>query len=89
VFTLNTVFYSIIMTAIFNHTRGSVFVAVVFHWFINMLPVAVLNMYEGISQEAIYPFMTVGYGFVSLLLVLWLGRDLVRSSPGRDRESGV
>lgn len=89
VFTLNTVFYSIIMTAIFNHTRGSVFVAVVFHWFINMLPVAVLNMYEGISQEAIYPFMTVGYGFVSLLLVLWLGKDLARSSPEREREPGV
>jgi len=75
-FTLNTVFFSVIMTAIFNHTRKSVFVAVIFHWFINMMPLAVLNMYEGITLEDILSFMSIGYAFVTLVLILLMGKDL-------------
>jgi len=76
VFTLNTIFFSIIMTTIFNHTHKSVFVAVIFHWFINMLPLAVLNMFEGITLEEIYTYVTVGYALVTIALILLMGKEL-------------
>jgi len=78
VFTLNTVFYSIIMTVIHNHTRSSVFIAVIFHWFINMLPIAVLNMYVGVTLDDIYTSSTVIYGLIAVVFVLAFGTSLKR-----------
>ena len=75
-FTLGTIFSSIMMTAIYNHTKKSVFFAVIFHWLINMMPYAVLNMYEGITFENILYYMIVGYGIVSIVLILLMGKDL-------------
>ncbi len=58
-FTLGTIFYTIIMTVIFNHTQQSVFVAVIFHWFINMMPPAIINMFEGVTGDEIYVYRLI------------------------------
>jgi len=68
--------WTLVMTAIYNHTKKSIFFAVIFHWLINMMPYAVLNMYEGITFENILYYMIVGYGIVSIVLILLMGKDL-------------
>ncbi len=75
-FVLSTVFISIVMTAIFNHTKRSVFVAIIFHWFVNKLTLAVLNMYEGVTLEDVFPFVNVGYGIICIILIALMGKDL-------------
>ncbi|MCP4299765.1 MAG: CPBP family intramembrane metalloprotease [Gammaproteobacteria bacterium] len=75
-FVISTIFISIVMTAIFNHTKRSVFVAIIFHWFVNKLTLAVLNMYEGVTLEDVFPFLNVGYGLTCVVLVLLMGVDL-------------
>ncbi len=87
-FVLGITLDSVIMTAVFNHTRQSVLVAVVLHWLFNVLPGAVLNMYAGITSEDVSVYATVGYGLVCVALVAWLGPDLERGSTGAAAGAG-
>ncbi len=75
-FTSGTVSYTIIMTVIFNHTKQSVFVAVIFHWFVNMLPAAILLMFDGPTGDDLIVQTAAGYAFVALGLVILTGKKL-------------
>ncbi len=77
-FILTTVCYSIIMTALYNHTRGSIFIAVMFHWFMNIIPNAVFHMYGNIYWPFVANQIIWGYCIVTAILLIILGTNLQR-----------
>lgn len=79
-FVLTTVCYSIIMTAVYNHSRGSILVAVLFHWFINTVPNGVFHMYGNVHWQLVANEIIYGYCVVTALVLIVLGPSLRRSS---------
>lgn len=79
-FTLTTVCYSIIITAVYNHSRGSILVAVLFHWFINTLPNGVFHVFGTVHWQLVANEMIYGYCIVTALVLIMLGPSLRRSS---------
>jgi hypothetical protein len=69
------------MTMLYNYSRGSVFIAVAFHWFMNTIPNAVFHMYGNIYWPFVANQMIIGYCIVTVIVVLVFGKDLRREAP--------
>ena len=80
-FIVTTICYSIIMTMLYNHSRGSLFIAVAFHWLMNIIPNAVFHMYGNIYWPLVANQIIIGYCVVTVIVVLVFGRDLRREVP--------
>jgi membrane protease YdiL (CAAX protease family) len=81
-FTLGTMLTSIIMTAILLHTRGSILVAVIYHWLINATPRAVSAMFPDIDREAINVDLVSDLGVKAVIVIIFimlLGKNLTRN----------
>jgi membrane protease YdiL (CAAX protease family) len=69
-FVLLTVEYSILMTWVFLHTRGSVLIATLFHGAINLSQGIFLGAVEGASR---YWLLCIAYGVAALIVSFVLG----------------
>jgi membrane protease YdiL (CAAX protease family) len=69
-FVLLTVEYSILMTWVFLHTRGSVLIATLFHGAINLSQGIFLGAVEGASR---YWLLCIVYGVAALIVAFVLG----------------
>jgi membrane protease YdiL (CAAX protease family) len=81
-FTLGTMLTSIIMTAILLHTRGSILVAVIYHWLINATPRAVSAMFPDIDREASNVDLVSDLGVKAVIVIIFimlLGKNLTRN----------
>jgi uncharacterized protein len=80
-FIVTTICYSIIMTMLYNYSRGSVFIAVAFHWFMNTIPNAVFHVFGNVYWPLVANQMIFGYCIVAVIVVLVFGKDLRREVP--------
>ena len=88
IFTASTMITSIIMTAILLHTRGSVLLAVLYHWLINASPGVVRGMFPDIDWEATNAVVVselLFKGLIALGFVLVLGKHLCRDDRLRQQ----
>jgi membrane protease YdiL (CAAX protease family) len=76
-FLLLTVEYSILMTWLFLHTRGSVLIATLFHGAINLSQGFFLGGIEGASR---YWLLSIVYGVAALITAVVLGLNASRKS---------
>ena len=74
-FLLLTIEYSILMTWVFLHTRGSVLIATLFHGAINLSQGFFLGGVEGASR---YWLLSIVYGVAALITALVLGLNASR-----------
>ena len=75
VFTLTVVSLAIILTWIFNHTGGSIFIAILAHTSVNILEVLLIPRYLTLDQISLHRAALTGFGTVALLiLILTRGR---------------
>ena len=74
-FLLLTIEYSILMTWLFLHTRGSVLIATLFHGAINLSQGFFLGGVEGASR---YWLLSIVYGVAALITALVLGLNASR-----------
>jgi membrane protease YdiL (CAAX protease family) len=79
-FTVDTMLTSVIMTAILLHTRGSVLVAVLYHWLINATPSVVDAVFVDINGDDMYLVSLAVQAVVVVIFVLVLGKNLTRGS---------
>jgi len=80
-FTLNTMLSSVIMTAILLHTRGSVLIAVLYHWLINATGWVLPHVFVGFGHGAEQIRSSAELGVkvtVVLVLIAVLGKNLTR-----------
>ena len=77
-FVLLTVEYSILMTWVFLHTRGSVLIATLFHGAINLSEGLFLGDVVGATR---YWLLCIAYGVAALIVALALGLQALRK-PG-------
>jgi membrane protease YdiL (CAAX protease family) len=80
-FIVTTICYSIIMTMLYNYSRGSLFIAVAFHWFMNTIPNAVFHTYGNVYWPLVANEIIVGYCSVTVIGLLLFGKDLRRKGP--------
>jgi membrane protease YdiL (CAAX protease family) len=76
-FVLLTIEYSILMTWVFLHTRGSVLIATLFHGAINLSQGFFLGGVEGASR---YWLLSIVYGVAALIAAVVLGLNASRNS---------
>jgi membrane protease YdiL (CAAX protease family) len=76
-FLLLTIEYSILMTWVFLHTRGSVLIATLFHGAINLSQGFFLGGVEGASR---YWLLSIVYGVAALITALVLGLNASRTT---------
>jgi uncharacterized protein len=81
-FVLLTVEYSILMTWVFLHTRGSVLIATMFHGTINLSQGIFLGGVEGATR---YWLLCIVYGVAALLVAFVLGLRARQRSPQESR----
>jgi membrane protease YdiL (CAAX protease family) len=78
-FTVGLMLTSVIMTAVLLHTRGSVLVAVMYHWMMNVsgsFTNAILPEFDG-NMKTVYLVSDLGVQVVVVLIfILVLGKDL-------------
>lgn len=79
-FTVSLMLTSVIMTAILLHTRGSVLVAVIYHWLINVTPGVVDALFVDIDGEGLYLVSLGIEAVIVVILVVALGSNLTRGS---------
>ncbi len=80
-FTLDILCYSLIMTVLWAHTRGSVFWAIVFHWTINVTANVVAEVFPEIRppvDEARW-LMSAGLACATVILLAWVGPRRLRA----------
>ena len=77
-FTAGTMLSSVIMTAILLHTRGSVLVAVIYHWLSNATPGVVDAMFVNIDGASVDLVALGVEAAIAIVFVAILGRDLTR-----------
>lgn len=76
-FVLLTIEYSILMTWVFLHTRGSVMIATLFHGAINVSQGLFLGNVEGATR---YWLLSIVYGIAALIVAVVLGLNASRRS---------
>jgi membrane protease YdiL (CAAX protease family) len=78
-FTIGTMLTSIIMTAILLHTRGSVLIAVIYHWLSNVssgVVAAMLPDFDG-DMKIVYMISDLGVkSVIVLIFIMVLGKNL-------------
>jgi len=80
-FTTSTMLTSIIMTAILLHTKGSVLVAVIYHWLINATGMSLPSVFPDLDADAsnLYLYMEIGVKSFVVIAFIWvLGPNLTR-----------
>ena len=86
-FVLLTIEYSILMTWVFLHTRGSVLIATLFHGAINLSQGLFLGAVEGATR---YWLLSIVYGVAAVVAAVTLGLNsqsataVSRSQPAKD-----
>jgi len=81
-FTISTMLTSVIMTAILLHTRGSVLVAVIYHWLLNATSMTLPSVFPEFDAEAanVYLYSEIGVKAVIVaIFILILGPNLTRN----------
>jgi uncharacterized protein len=81
-FVLLTVEYSILMTWVFLHTRGSVLIATLFHGAINLSQGIFLSGVEGATR---YWLLCIVYGVAALIVAFLLGLRTRQRSAAESR----
>jgi hypothetical protein len=81
-FVLLTVEYSILMTWVFLHTRGSVLIATLFHGAINLSQGMFLSGVEGATR---YWLLCIVYGVAALIVAFVLGLRTRQQSAAESR----
>ena len=83
-FVLLTVEYSILMTWVYLHTKGSVLIATLFHGAINLSQGLILGGVEGSTR---YWLLCIVYGVAALVVAVALGWTSLRKPAGGSEES--
>jgi uncharacterized protein len=83
-FVLLTVEYSILMTWVYLHTKGSVLIATVFHGAINLSQGLFLGGIEGATR---YWLLCIVYGVAALIVAVVLGLNASREATATSRVS--
>lgn len=82
IFTINTMLTTVIMTAILLHTRGSILVAVIYHWLINATPQVVGRMFVDVERSDDLQLISIGVeAVVMFIFIAVLGKNLKRDRP--------
>ena len=86
-FTIGTMLTSVIMTAILLHTRGSVLVAVIYHWLMNTTSGVVAAMLPDFNGDiqSVYLVSELGVkSVIVLIFIMVLGKDLTGKNKRND-----
>ena len=85
-FVLLTIEYSILMTWVYLHTKGSVLSATLFHGAINLSQGLFLGGIDGATR---YWLLSIVYGVAALVVAIFALRSKPRQVPARDSELAV
>ena len=89
IFTLAVVSLAIIMTWIYNHTGGSIFIAILAHASVNILEVLLIPRYLTLDEISLHRALLTGVGLPALLiLILTRGRLGYRPSQEQPGTGG-
>lgn len=84
VFMLGVLALAIILTWIFNHTGGSIFIAVLAHTSVNILEVLLIPRYLTLSEISLHRALLIAFG-VPALLILILTRGRLGYQPDQEQ----
>ena len=85
IFTLAVVSLAVIMTWIFNHTKGSIFIAILVHAGVDAPETAgLLALFPAVSMINLHWALLIGFG-VPALLILILTRGQLGYQPGKEQ----
>ena len=83
-FLILVISFNIIMTWMFNHTRGSLFAAISFHASWDAPQGALLSLFPAVGVTSLYLGMNVVFGVFALVLIIltrgWLGYNQVQNA---------
>jgi membrane protease YdiL (CAAX protease family) len=70
IFTLGVMSLAVIMTWIYNHTRGSVFTAILAHASVNNPELVLIPLFPAMSMIALHLALLIGFGVPALLIIV-------------------
>jgi Type II CAAX prenyl endopeptidase Rce1-like len=85
-FMLLTIEYSILMTWVYLHTKGSVLIATLFHGAINLSQGLFLGGIDGATR---YWLLSIVYGAAALVVAIFALRSKSLQAPARDSEMPI
>lgn len=83
IFLLLVTALAIIITWVFNHTQGSVFMALLVHTGVNVVQVALVPLFPAVSVTQLNLAAVIGYGLPALLIVI-LTRGRLGYQPNQE-----
>ena len=83
VFTLTVVSLAVILTWTFNHTDGSIFIAILAHTSVNILEVLLIPHYLTLDQVGLHRAALTGFGVLALLILI-LTRGQLGYQPAQE-----
>lgn len=84
VFTLAVVSLAIVMTWIYNHTGGSIFIAILAHTSVNILEVLLIPRYLTLDEVTLHRVLLTAF-LVPALLIIALTRGRLGCQPGQEQ----
>lgn len=82
VFTLAVTSLAVVMTWIYNHTGGSIFIAILAHTSVNILEVLLIPRYLSLDEISLHRALLVAFGLIAtLILILTRGQLGYQSGP--------
>ena len=87
VFMLAVVSLAVIFTWIYNHTRGSIFIAILAHTSVNILEVLLIPRYLTLDEISLHRALLTGVGVLALLLLI-LTRGRLGYQFGQEQSVG-
>ncbi len=70
IFTLGVMSLAVIMTWIYNHTRGSIFTAILAHASVNNPELVLIPLFPAMSMIALHLALLIGFGVAALLIIV-------------------
>jgi membrane protease YdiL (CAAX protease family) len=86
-FLLEVIALAIILTWVFNHTRGSIFISITAHASVNTPEVVLVPLFLGVDYASLILAGLIGFGVTALLIVI-LTRGRLGYDAGQARDLG-
>jgi membrane protease YdiL (CAAX protease family) len=86
-FLLEVIALAIILTWVFNHTRGSIFISITAHASVNTPEVVLVPLFLAVDYTSLILAGLIGFGVTALLIVI-LTRGRLGYDPGQARDLG-